>query len=205
MQSDPNALWCGACQQHKPREDFYDRYGTATGRCKACSVESVKKYRQRRKQFQARTYLAPEDKERLRDAQGGGCAVCGAERSSSGNDLSADHDHDSLLFRGLLCHHCNVGIGYFGDDPEKLRRAAAYLEDPPAKAITSESTFITSTVDEADGTSRIVVFEVFRQSRRLFLQATDGSRTLSFKTSEFVGSDPIRTATANLLGLEGAA
>lgn len=40
-----------------------------------------------------------------------------------------DHDHESGEFRGWLCHKCNVGIGNFSDDIERLTRAINYLKD----------------------------------------------------------------------------
>lgn len=69
------------------------------------------------------------------DAQGGKCAVCGATSpgGNSGN-WHIDHDHSccvdgcSKCIRGLLCHGCNTGIGLFKDDPERLLKAAAYLQ-----------------------------------------------------------------------------
>jgi len=39
-----------------------------------------------------------------------------------------DHCHDTDVFRGWLCHRCNVGIGFLGDTLEGLNKAIAYLE-----------------------------------------------------------------------------
>jgi hypothetical protein len=55
------------------------------------------------------------------------CQVCGS--SGSNRRLSVDHDHTSGKVRGLLCASCNFAIGNMGDDPDKLRAAANYLEE----------------------------------------------------------------------------
>jgi hypothetical protein len=70
-------------------------------------------------------------------AQGGGCAICGGQ-CSSGRLLAVDHDHTCCpdpgtscgrCVRGFLCMACNQGLGKFEDAPERLRAAAAYLEN----------------------------------------------------------------------------
>lgn len=59
--------------------------------------------------------------------QGGACAICGGMERTSKKVLSVDHDHATGRVRGLLCHHCNVGLGHFQDDPALLTRAAVYV------------------------------------------------------------------------------
>ena len=63
------------------------------------------------------------------EKQGGRCPICQRaipRKYGFGNHV--DHCHKTGIVRGLLCHRCNVGIGYFKDDINALRRAAHYLE-----------------------------------------------------------------------------
>ncbi len=55
-------------------------------------------------------------------AQGGRCLICKKRKK-----LVIDHCHNSTRVRGLLCSHCNSGLGYFFDTPERLEEAAVYL------------------------------------------------------------------------------
>jgi hypothetical protein len=64
--------------------------------------------------------------ERLYDAQGGVCAICG--RPSPDRRLDIDHDHGGVLaVRGLLCRGCNMRLRK-DMRPEWMRKAADYLE-----------------------------------------------------------------------------
>lgn len=64
------------------------------------------------------------------------CAICGVDFSSiSPKAMHADHDHVTGEKRGLLCSHCNTGIGRFNDSHILLRRAAEYLENPPLRGV----------------------------------------------------------------------
>lgn len=57
-------------------------------------------------------------------AQDGRCAICG-ERSEK--TLHQDHNHATGAVRDLLCQRCNHGVGNFGDDPNRMLAAAAYV------------------------------------------------------------------------------
>lgn len=57
------------------------------------------------------------------------CDICGMERRGQHlQALHVDHCHRTGVFRGMLCNHCNRGLGLFFDEPARLRAAAAYLE-----------------------------------------------------------------------------
>jgi hypothetical protein len=64
--------------------------------------------------------------------QGGVCALCGNPPKEGGRRLNIDHDHRGMLeLRGLLCFRCNRALPDYVD-AAWLRRAAEYLENPPA-------------------------------------------------------------------------
>ena len=66
----------------------------------------------------------------------GRCAICGTTEPGGRGGWHIDHDHATGAVRDILCHHCNVGLGNFGDALGRLRAAVAYLEkhEPKAKA-----------------------------------------------------------------------
>src|SRR5580693_8420687 len=47
-------------------------------------------------------------------AQGGHCAICKANKPGP-KGWQEDHDHVTGVRRGILCLHCNVGLGHFKD------------------------------------------------------------------------------------------
>lgn len=51
------------------------------------------------------------------------CALCGATEN-----IVLDHCHETNRVRGPLCQTCNKAIGMLGDDPDRLRAAADYIE-----------------------------------------------------------------------------
>lgn len=58
--------------------------------------------------------------------QNGLCKIC-SKPETQGRKLDADHCHVTGKFRGLLCSTCNLGLGYFRDSIELLKKAVDYL------------------------------------------------------------------------------
>jgi len=50
---------------------------------------------------------AEAERQKLSDAQGAKCAICGKDESSFVNRLAVDHNHATGKVRGLLCYRCN--------------------------------------------------------------------------------------------------
>lgn len=50
------------------------------------------------------------------------CVICGLTEK-----LVVDHCHITNKVRGMLCNHCNRGLGHFRDNPDLLEFARIYL------------------------------------------------------------------------------
>lgn len=81
--------------------------------------------------------ITAEQYDEMLEAQGGVCAIC--ERPPGKQRLNVDHDHKTGLVRGLLCWECNRRVlAAARDRAHILRRAAEYLESPPALRVIGE-------------------------------------------------------------------
>lgn len=137
---------CSRCNESKPLSEFPEQR-TAKGsvylhsRCRACRREQCREWAKtkqgkavKRSGILRREFRMSEcEYGQMHDAQGGVCAICGRAETKVHRDgsicrLSVDHDHVSGDVRGLLCSKCNVGLGFFEDNPESLRKAADYIQ-----------------------------------------------------------------------------
>jgi cytochrome c1 len=139
---------CARCKVEKPATDEHFCRAAKGSKwfqsyCKPCAVEYTAdaskhnpKYRLRfRRRNLRRNYgLTVEQYEALYRAQGGVCAICKGVPTGKRARLAVDHDHETGAVRGLLCDHCNRGLGGFRDNPERLRLAAEYVEKHKAAA-----------------------------------------------------------------------
>ncbi len=88
-------------------------------------LDSRKGIDQRESQLKVKYGINLADYERMLNSQNGVCAICGKAPESR---LVVDHNHETGKIRGLLCSHCNRGLGCFGDTPINMRLAASYVE-----------------------------------------------------------------------------
>jgi hypothetical protein len=73
--------------------------------------------------------LSTEDYEKLLNKQNSKCAICNIDQKDLKRKLVVDHCHSSNKVRGLLCSHCNVGIGMLKENQDNLVAAIQYLKD----------------------------------------------------------------------------
>lgn len=150
---------CSKCNREQADDEFPIQTGGRKNsrylsrRCRTCinegqrerySKEAQRGYRKTRYQkdpdYKARHHLwhnyriRLSDYEKLLNAQGGVCAICGADKSLNrigASRFHVDHDHSTGKVRGILCINCNVGLSRFYDKPHLLRKAATYLNSEP--------------------------------------------------------------------------
>lgn len=118
---DPDRQVCDKCQRSLAADNTLSFDELARRRQKRrADQESA------RKAYHLKQYgLTVEDYERMIAEQGEVCAIC---HQPFDRPLFVDHCHTHGHVRGLLCGPCNSAIGQMGDDPERLRSAADYLE-----------------------------------------------------------------------------
>jgi Recombination endonuclease VII len=63
----------------------------------------------------------------LWEACEGNCSICSKQLDLDSPDTHLDHCHSNGGARGILCRHCNQGLGQFRDDPALLESAIRYL------------------------------------------------------------------------------
>lgn len=139
---------CPSCKIELPLSEFHvrkTRGGQPASRCKSCSREAHRVWKQARPDYEKRRYQAikVETRERhlvrkygvtladydaMLERQDGKCAICQTTPSTQRYGVfHVDHCHASGAVRGLLCRGCNNVLGVVNDSPEALARAIAYL------------------------------------------------------------------------------
>jgi hypothetical protein len=138
-------LKCSRCNEIKSETEF-SRESKNTSRnlrrydCKSCvrarqnvytKKPEVKAHRTKTRRvwnrFNTSGFTPDMYEERLKE-QGYVCAICKTDTPGGKGQFHADHDHNTLQPRGVLCHNCNVGLGNLKDNPAILQAAIDYLK-----------------------------------------------------------------------------
>lgn len=152
--NDDTLRTCSKCGETNPAtSEFFPQKGKGLRRrCRLCHAEYYRNYvkdnhekvkatrkkyrlanpertkRWRRNNCLKQYGLTQETFDDMLKAQGGVCAICGsADPRKKGCSFAVDHDHNTGAVRGLLCAHCNRGLGLFGESQSTLEKAAMYL------------------------------------------------------------------------------
>lgn len=116
-------------ERRKTDEEFRER---ERGYRSVQSERNGEKMRETNRRYGLLRYgLTPEQYDSMLAEQENKCAICGAEHVDEPKKrLHVDHDHAAgfKAVRGLLCGKCNLGIGMFGEDQDRLIKAIEYLK-----------------------------------------------------------------------------
>lgn len=86
--------------------------------------------------YRFRFAMTPEQRAKMIEDQQGLCYLCAEPLPDDPRKVHTDHDHSccrgkrscGTCVRGIACDPCNRGVGYFADDPDRMRRVADNLE-----------------------------------------------------------------------------
>mgnify|MGYP003595630443 CR=1 FL=1 len=132
--------YCPSCTKTLDTSLFYKSKGTYSSYCKSCWKIKVTSKQKKPTKEKLRDYILKHkfnipfnDYMDIYNSQGGRCAICGKEISiwAETKDYTSvacvDHNHTTGEVRGLLCNHCNTGIGLLQENPVILNSAINYL------------------------------------------------------------------------------
>ena len=129
---------CKVCKEYKENNMFYFKNSEKSHRgnvCKKCKIAESKsrtksltseKRAEYRRRSHAKSYglTLEEFNAYFKEAT---CGICN-HTGDKYNRLVLDHCHSTGRIRGVLCDQCNLGLGHFTDNIDKLKGAIKWLE-----------------------------------------------------------------------------
>ena len=114
-------------QHYKDNKDIYKQKAKEW---KAANPEKLK-LSQKKNWLKSEYGLNWEEFLNKYNGQEGKCDICGTflelMHTNKTKQPFVDHCHKTGQIRGLLCHHCNMGIGNFKENQTNLDNAKKYL------------------------------------------------------------------------------
>lgn len=121
-----NQKRCNRCKEYKNFSDFFSHPTTPSGcgaYCKPCDILKRKEH-----SLKTKYGITLEQYHQKMSSQDNKCAICRCSLNSLGtHQVNTDHNHNTNVFRGILCDGCNRAIGLIKDNPETAQRMAGYL------------------------------------------------------------------------------
>ena|SRR5208282_479717 len=122
--------FCGKCHNEKLLTFFAIRPSRKSGRHSYCN--DCRKLVNNK----SRRLVTPDIFDIAFEEQGKRCAICLTTEPGGNGSWCFDHRHGccpagkacSKCRRGVLCHRCNLGLGYAKDDMSLLLAMASYLQ-----------------------------------------------------------------------------
>ena len=126
---------CLICREIKSVDQFYlNNHGNRQSYCKPCSRVYAQQQRMKDPKRTADIYRRKNlgvplgTYDFLVKRHGEICAICGTTNPGRKNkQFCVDHDSQTKVVRGLLCNHCNMGIGYLRHSVPIFMAAVAHL------------------------------------------------------------------------------
>lgn len=124
---------CADCHKNRARQHYNENSETYNERNAVWRSDPKNKKRQQQTARRNTYNLTPTEFKRMRAAQGNACAIC-LSTFSRGAKVYVDHCHACTDTRKLLCNSCNVTLGKYEDDGERLEdrgymKHAVYVRD----------------------------------------------------------------------------
>jgi hypothetical protein len=114
---------CHRCKLNKEASQFVPNKSTKDGLngwCKVCTKDSVLNHKYS---------ISYPEYVQLLEKQSNKCAICSTTKPLGNHSVFVvDHCHVTGKVRGLLCNHCNTGLGKLGDTIESIEKALSYLK-----------------------------------------------------------------------------
>ena len=132
---------CQQCGQEKSLDQFklVSQRRVPMRFCLDCYTDNRRKSRTGEKPYDpknctlTRSYgITVEEYNRMLAKQEGRCAICKSTDPRSPKRINhwyVDHCHETGKVRGLLCNHCNRGLGLLGDNLANFQAAVDYLKN----------------------------------------------------------------------------
>jgi hypothetical protein len=81
----------------------------------------------RRKYLKKQYGITIEEHDAILLSQGNRCKICRTDKPGRTGSWCVDHCHGTGDVRGILCHDCNLALGYVKDHPQILKAMIRYL------------------------------------------------------------------------------